>query len=214
MTTIARNILNRAVNGFKNHIVKCADDDKYAAKALLLTTVGLNMYSNVVDYYQLKRNDDIKGEEKQYLQAFRITDGLVSAVTQTAAGLAIISDKAQGAIIKGISKFYKGFDKTLNKTGRRHLLKLTSLIGAIAITKRILTPLIVTPVASWANKNIRKHREEEKEPNFSGREKLNQARKFYGDVIENDDEKLIFESKFKESFDYLKKNRENIYKED
>ncbi len=154
MTTIAANILKSAVNGFKNHIVKRANNNNYAAKALLISSVGLNLYSNVVDYYKLENSKEIEKEEKKYLQSFRIANTLLSTAAQIAVGLAIISNKVQDRIIRGISYFYKDFEKKLTGPARSNLLKLTSLIGAIAITKRILVPLTATPLASWFNKKM------------------------------------------------------------
>lgn len=226
MTNIMTNFKNRAVSGFKNHISKCAVNPKYDAKALLLATVGLNIYSNVVDYYRLKQNKEIEKEEKNYLQAFRVTNGIVSALAQTGVGLAIISDKAQNAIIKGISRFYKGFDKNLNNVGRRNLLKLTSLIGAVAITKRILTPLVVTPIASFADNMLNEIKEKEigEEIQQKAKEFFNPAKniqynifekfdndKDYDDDDDKDEKKIPFNSLTKKDFDYFKNNMENIF---
>ncbi len=217
MTTITGNIVKSSINGFKNHIVKCANNDTYAAKALLLTTVGLNLYSNVINYYQLTKNNDIEEEEKEFLKSFRIVNGFISVIAQTAAGLAIISDKAQRVIIKGISKFYKGFDQNLDRRGRRNLLKLSSLIGAIVLTKRILTPLVVTPIASWVDNKREKYREEKK-LKFPEQENLNPVKNTDENIFKKDFEKYKSESKkfvldykSKKSFDYFKNTGENIF---
>jgi len=226
MTGIGRKITSSAATGLMNHISKLEHNDKYAAKAVLFTSVGLNLYSNMVDFYRIKKNKEIESEEKKYLQAFSLTNGFVSAATQLASGLAIVSDKVQGKIIKSINWFDKGFSERLAKSSgknllKRNLLKVSSLIGAIAITKRILTPLIVTPLASMFDDKINKikiedkdnddrfKRHENEEKNIFKRHMPNLYRKERYD--DDDDRKDWHEYKFEKNYAPLEDKQENIF---
>ncbi len=144
----------KPLNILKSHIEKSVASNSYAAKSLLFTTVGLDVYSNVVDYFQLSKSKKIKKDDKEYLKMFKLTNALVSSTSETAVGLIIISDKFQKLIIKGISKFEKDFAKILNKGVGENIMKISSLLGAVLFTKRIIVPLIVTPLASMFKKKI------------------------------------------------------------
>ena len=170
----------KPLNILKNHIEKCAANNSYAAKSLLFTTVGLDIYSNMVDYFQLNKSKEIKKDDKQYLKDYKLVNAFVSATADTVVGLTIISDKSQKLIIRGISKFQKDFTKTLNKGIRENIMKISSLLGAVIFTKRILVPLIVTPLTSLFKKKINTLDENKNETlKFSYREHFDDAENIF-----------------------------------
>lgn len=142
-------------NILKNHVSNYLENNSYAAKTLLFSSVALSIYSNALDYIQIDRSKDIEKKEKDYLKVFQITDGIISTAAQTAVGLAVISDKAQKFLIKNISKISPKLENTLKtKTGMGNLMKLTSLATAVILAKRVLVPLISTPMASVIKERI------------------------------------------------------------
>jgi hypothetical protein len=154
MTNAVGSIRTKAADLLIGHIKRSRESNSYAAKTLILTSAGLDVYSNVVDYQQLKKNKELKKEEREYLKAFKLTNAVVEGIAVTAAGFAVTSDRAQKAIIKGLSRISKSFEQHLTRKTERNIMKLSSLLGAILIAKRIVAPVIVTPLASLVKDEI------------------------------------------------------------
>lgn len=145
--------INKAGNLLQRHITKCVTNNNYAAKALLFTSIGISAYSNILDSIQIGKNKEIHEDERKYLSAFKLTEAFVSTAAQATVGLAILSRKTQGFLIKQVSKLGPKIAETLKKSAaQRHLMKFSSLIGAVVLTKRVLVPFITTPLASAVKK--------------------------------------------------------------
>lgn len=147
----------------QTHIRKMVDNNNYAARTLLFSAIGLDFLSNMADSVQLGKNKEIPPEERKYLSAFQFTNGFVSAAAQAAVGLFIISNRAQEALRNGIAKLSPKIAKTLQSSiARKNVLKLSSLIGAVVLTKRVLVPFITTPLASIVKKQMNPVEKEDK----------------------------------------------------
>ena len=139
----------------QHHITRCINDSHYAAKTLLYSSIALGLCSHVADSFQLGKNKKIEEDKRKYLKYYQLTEGFVSAGAQAAVGLAVIHDKTQNFIIKNLSKTSKKLAKTLQESiVKKNVMKLSSLIAAVVMAKRILVPFIVTPLASLIKKEI------------------------------------------------------------
>ena len=145
----------KPVKLLQTHIAKCVNNNNYAAKALLLTAVGLSFYSNIVDSYNAGKNKKIEPEKRKYIQTFQLTEAFVSSGAQAAVGLAVISNRAQNFLIKNLSKLSPKLEQTLtNSTAKMNLMKISSLLAAIVLTKRVIAPFLSTPIAAWLKPKI------------------------------------------------------------
>lgn len=152
------------LNLFQRHINKCVTNEKYAAKTLLGSAIGLTLASNFADAVQLDKNKKIKPDERRYLSTYQYTTGIVSAVAQGAVGATLISDATQNFIKKQVSKVPQ-LAKTLAEVpgAQKNLMKLTSLVAVLMLAKRLLVPFVSTPIASMVN-NVREKLAKEDKP--------------------------------------------------
>jgi hypothetical protein len=143
----------RAADVLMNHINKCNTSNAYAAKAILASSIALDFYSNMVERDQIGKNKELKKDEKKFIQTYKLANAFISGASQAAVGLAVISDKAQNFIIKKISNINPNFTKGLDNNAKTTIMQLSSIIAAVLVTKRVLVPLIVTPIATLLKKN-------------------------------------------------------------
>jgi len=136
----------------QKHITRGVNDGAYDTKTLLGAAIALDVFSNGVDYLQIKHNDNLKKNDKHYLEAYKLTNGLVEGVVQLVAGSIILNKKTQDFLIK-FSKKHTGMPVNPSKTVKNNFRILTTLFGSAILAKRIIAPLIVTPLTTFVRKN-------------------------------------------------------------
>ncbi len=149
MTSIIQSTLKPVSKAVQSHITKRTASNLYDAKFLLGTSIALDVYSNSMDYVKISRNKKIKKEEKNYLKSYKACQTFVSTAGQLAVGTTLLNKKLQEKMFNGFKKTVGLSSKTLNSNASNTFRVLSTLAGSIVITKRILVPLIVTPLASF-----------------------------------------------------------------
>jgi hypothetical protein len=135
----------------QNHISKRVANGMYDAKALLGASIALDVYSNGVDYVQIGRNKKIDKHDKKYLQAYKLTNGATEGIVQLIAGTILLNNKTQEYLLN-VSKKIAGMPKNPSILVKNNFRILTTLFGSIILAKRIIAPLIVTPVTAYVRK--------------------------------------------------------------
>lgn len=140
---------------FNKHVLNCAQNNSRNVKALLLSSVVLDTYGNMVDYYKTDGNKEVPSEKKPYIKAYKLMNGIVSAVAQVGLGFTVLNNKVQENLAHALFG-------SLKKQGTKESLELfnkcakgtkaaTTLILATVLVKRLLVPFIVTPLASFTS---------------------------------------------------------------
>ncbi len=148
-------MINGIGKALQRHITKSATNNNYAAKTLIYSAAGLTLASNVADAIELGKNKKLKEEERKYVSLFQLTTGVLSAAAQVGVGLALINEKTQGFIRNGLGKISPKIAETLKTSvAKKNVMKISSLIAAVMITKRVIVPFITTPIASMVKKKV------------------------------------------------------------
>jgi len=139
--------------GVQSHISKRVADGMFDAKILLGSAIALDVYSNGVDYVQIGKNKNINKHDKKYLQAYKLTNGAAEGMVQLIAGAILLNNKTQEYLLK-VSKKFAGMPVNPSNLVKNNFRILTTLVGSVLIAKRIIAPLIVTPLTTYVRKNI------------------------------------------------------------
>ena len=139
----------------RNHISKRVAHGMYDAKILLGASVAVDFYSKVVDYVQFGKNEKIDKQNKKYLQAYKLTNGVVEALVQISSGSILLNNNTQEYLLK-VSRKITNMPLNPSKVVKNNFRILTTLFGSVLLAKRIITPLIVTPLTTYVRKNMYK----------------------------------------------------------
>jgi len=137
----------------QNHISRRVADGMYDAKTLLGASIAIDVYSNGVDYLQLGQNKKLNKPDKDYLKAYKLTNGTVEGIVQLGAGTMLLNNKTQECLLK-LSRKLTGMPINPGKLVKNNFRILTTLFGSVILAKRIVAPLIVTPLTTYVRKNI------------------------------------------------------------
>lgn len=153
LLNIAKPKLKSFSTALQKHITRRVNDGAFDTKTLLGAAIALDIYSNGVDYLQIKHNDNLNKRDKQYLQAYKLTNGLVEGAIQLVAGSFLLNPKTQDFLLK-LSKKHTGMPVNPSKIVKNNFRILTTLFGSALLAKRIIAPLIVTPLTTYVRKNV------------------------------------------------------------
>lgn len=145
----------------RSHITRRVDDGIFDAKVMLGASIALDTTQNLVDYFQIGKNDKLDNREKKYLQAYKLTNAAVEGLLQLGVGALLINSKTQDFLIK-TSQRRLGLPKNLSKTGKDNFRILSVLMGCVILAKRIIAPLIVTPLTAITRDYLCKKNEEKR----------------------------------------------------
>ena len=148
-----QNIMKPLSVATRNHISKRVAHGMYDAKILLGASVAVDFYSKVVDYVQFGKNEKIDKQNKKYLQAYKLTNGVVEALVQISSGSILLNNNTQEYLLK-VSRKITNMPLNPSKVVKNNFRILTTLFGSVLLAKRIITPLIVTPLTTYVRKNM------------------------------------------------------------
>ncbi len=144
------NGLNKFANSHivKKHINKCIENKNFLTKTLLVTSVSKDVFAYALRVHNTMKNDEIPKDKKSFVAKMDATTGFTTAIVQVGTGLALASEKVQKTICKHL---FKGLDENskLYKQASSGLGVVLPLVGATLFAKRILVPLISSPIAGY-----------------------------------------------------------------
>lgn len=145
---IRTRIFSPLSNAIRNHITRRVKDGHFDAKVMLGASIALDTTQNLVDYVQIGKNEKLDDREKRYLQAYKLTNAVVEGVLQLGIGTLLINNKTQEFLMKSSQKLLDIPTKQLSASRKNNFRVLSVLIGCVILAKRIIAPLIVTPLTA------------------------------------------------------------------
>jgi hypothetical protein len=131
------------------HIEKSRLNDEYNVKFVILSMGALDLYENIVDYYNVKANKTLPKEQRKYIESYKITNAVLSPLVQVGFGLLMLKTKIHNPLSKLLFGKYEKINPSLFKDCKLGLMIFTSVIFATLILKRLILPMFVNPVASY-----------------------------------------------------------------
>lgn len=137
-----------AQNGaMRNFVTKIVADPKKAAMALVLSQVAKDAFGCFFYVHQSLNNKEIPKDKRKFVAALDLSNGILMMVSQFTLGKLFVSNKFKNFVDAKI------IDKVIKDTSQRPQYKKVSaiilpMVGSAIIAKRVLVPLIATPVAS------------------------------------------------------------------
>lgn len=148
MLSIVENRLNRFANSsvVKRHINKCINKQDFLTKTLLVTSISKDVFAYALRVHNTMKNDEIPKDKRSFVATMDAVTGITTAVVQFGTGLLIGNEKIQGAICKRLFSELKNEPKKFEQASKG-FKTISTLIGATLFAKRILVPLIASPIA-------------------------------------------------------------------
>ena len=144
-----QNIKNLANSAFaKKHITKCIENPKFLTATLLATSVSKDVFAYALRVHNTVKNKEIPEDKKSFVAIMDAITGVTTAVVQLSTGFMLASDKVQKNICKHLfSELGEGTKKF--KQASKGFSVVSTLVGATLFAKRIIVPLISSPIASY-----------------------------------------------------------------
>ena len=153
MPSNIQNIFKPVSAAMRKHISKRTLNGLYDANVIIGASIALDVYTNGVDYVQIGRNKNIKKTDREYLRAYKLTNGVVEGALQVGAAALLLNEKTQNGLLK-ISRKLTGMPINPGEAVKRNFRVFSALAGCIILAKRILAPLVVTPLTTYVRKNF------------------------------------------------------------
>lgn len=148
--------IQKTINGFANsnfvkkHINKCIENPDFLTKTLLVTSISKDVFAYALRVQNTLKNDEIPDDKKSFVAKMDAATGITTAVVQFGTGLLIANQKIQKAICKTL--FSQITDERKFKQASEGFRSVSTLIGATLIAKRVIVPLIASPIAGYYEK--------------------------------------------------------------
>lgn len=132
----------------KKHIDKCIENPQFLTKTLLVTSISKDVFAYALRVHNTLKNDEIPEDKKSFVAKMDASTGVVTAIVQMSTGLALANKKIQGAIC---SRLFSTLDKNSKKFKQASagFATVSTLVGATLFAKRIIVPLISSPIAGY-----------------------------------------------------------------
>lgn len=160
MPNITRNIIRYSSGFVRDHFKKRVENGLFDAKVMLGASIALDATQNIVDYVHIGKSKNIDESNKKYLQAYKITNALIETAVQLGAGALIINERTQNYLIN-LSHKLTGLpsQKYLNNPIIRNNFRiLTVLVGCVVLAKRVIAPILVTPLTVDVREQLEKNK--------------------------------------------------------
>ncbi len=146
LSAIPREVANCPL--VKGHLEKSSLNPRYLANFLLLGGITKDVFAYTMRVNNAKKNPEIPDDKKPFVIAMDKATGVTTTVVQLVTGTAIASDKFQNfctsRLFADIADDAKRF-----KMAKLGFAAISTLFGAVVLAKRIVVPLIATPLASY-----------------------------------------------------------------
>jgi hypothetical protein len=146
ISSVVADIANSGV--VRRHLDKSVSDPKYLARFLLAGSISKDIFAYTMRVRNAEKNPEIPEDKKQFVIAMDKAMGVTTTVVQLVTGGLIASEKFQNYCSS------KLFADVASDPRRYNLAKagfasLSTLFGALILAKRIVVPMISTPLASY-----------------------------------------------------------------
>lgn len=136
-------------NFINRHIIASAENYSKNVKALMVSSVVLDTYGSVNDILNIRNSSQIPEDRKVYAEKSRVAGLAMSVALQIGAGLTVLNDKFQKRVSEFLFyKLKKDGDTELFKKCSKGLKTITGLVFITTVLKRVILPIINSPVAS------------------------------------------------------------------
>lgn len=137
----------------RNLVTKIVADPKKAAMLLVFTQVAKDAFACIFYTTQSLRNKEIPKDKRKFVAALDLSNGILMTASQYTIGRLFTSDLVKNAVDKKIIN--KLVSSKAMQTKWHHAAGiLLPLVGATILAKRVIVPLIATPVASKVKNKI------------------------------------------------------------
>ena len=147
-------ILEKKLNNFANsnfarkHINKCIEKPQFLTTTLLATSISKDVFAYSLRVHNTLKNKEIPEDKKSFVAKMDAVTGVTTTVVQLSTGLLLANKKVQSAICKRLFSELKDNPKKF-KQASAGFATVSTLIGATLFAKRILVPLISSPIAGY-----------------------------------------------------------------
>ncbi len=142
-------VISDVVNSkfMKKHIHKSMHDPKFLTGVLVATSVAKDVVGYGTRIITDSRNKRIPEDKKHFLTDMNITNAIVSTAAQLGVALVVSSDCVQKNITEKLFSPVKNHPKIF-KAASRSFLILSTLLASTVLAKRLIVPIVATPIAS------------------------------------------------------------------
>lgn len=157
MTGIKISIPQPVKNMVKDHINKSLkENSKYPENFALAVNIGTGLVEAAWNIKKAHESKKLSDDEKKFLISYDVIEETLAIILQAGLGLFVlkkgVQDKLFKFIFKGISK--KTHEET--KMAKKALSLVTSITASAVLGKRVLVPLIATPLSLIVKNNSNK----------------------------------------------------------
>ena len=166
-----------ANSGFmRKNISKSITNSQFASRLLLVTSVAKDVFSYTLRIKNAKNNEEIPEDKKPFVVQMDRATRLVTALVQLSVGFLVSSNKFQNFFS---SKLFKNAlnNPELTENLKKSFASLSTLVVSTLLAKRLVVPLLATPLAgSFIKRNARDEKELEQGRNYI-------SKKLYADSL-------------------------------
>ena len=150
MTLILENKLNNFANSnfVRKHIDNCIKKPQTLTNTLLATSISKDAFAYALRVHNTLKNDEIPDDKKSFIAKMDAVTGITTTVVQLSTGLLLASKKVQDGLCNHLFSELKDNPKKF-KQASSGFRAVSTLVGATLLAKRILVPLISSPIASY-----------------------------------------------------------------
>jgi hypothetical protein len=131
----------------RSHLDKSIMDPKYLATFLLTASVAKDVFAYSLRVHNAKKNPEIPDDKKPFVIAMDKATGITTIAVQLTAGTLIASKKFQNFCCDRLFADVKSNQKMFN-LAKSGFGAISTLFGSVVLAKRVLVPLLATPMAS------------------------------------------------------------------
>ena len=135
----------------KKHINKCVENQDFLTKTLLVTSISKDVFAYALRVNNTLKNDEIPKDKKTFVAEMDAVTGVTTAIVQLGTGFLLANKKIQDTICKHIFSVLDNEPDKFKKASAG-FKTISTLVGATLIAKRIIVPLISSPIAGYLEK--------------------------------------------------------------
>lgn len=147
-------LLEKRLNSFANsnivktHINKCIENPQFLTNTLLLTSISKDVFGYALRVHNTLKNDEIPKDKKSFVAKMDAVTGVTTAIVQLSTGILLANKKIQKSICNHLFSELKNNPKQF-KQASSGFRAVSTLVGATLLAKRIVVPLISSPIAGY-----------------------------------------------------------------
>ena len=132
----------------KKHIDKCIKSPQFLTNTLLATSISKDVFAYTLRVNNTLKNKEIPEDKKSFVATMDAVTRVITALVQVSAGLLLSNKKLQEGICNRLFSELKDNPKKF-KQASSGFRAVSTLVGATLLAKRIIVPLISSPIAGY-----------------------------------------------------------------